>query len=84
MFVFAAIRRRRRRRKEKELQQRRISSSRPSVRVTSDHNSNNTPLGLEDIEQNMPFLYSLARSWAWDAVTYRCRTHPEECGAQGK
>jgi hypothetical protein len=26
----------------------------------------------------MPLLYSLARSWAWEAVTFRCQTHPEE------
>lgn len=26
----------------------------------------------------MPLLYALARSWAWEAVTFRCKTHPHE------
>ena len=88
MFVFTAIRRRRRRRKD---QQQQHSSSRPSVRVTplgsssnsntNNNTNNNTPLGVTDMEKNMPFLYSLARSWAWDAVTFRCRTHPQEAAA---
>jgi hypothetical protein len=26
----------------------------------------------------MPLLYGLAKSWAWDAVVYRCETHPGE------
>jgi len=91
MFVFTAIRRRRRRRKDQQQQQH--SSSRPSVRVTplgsssntntnnNTSTNNNTPLGVTDMEKNMPFLYSLARSWAWDAVTFRCRTHPQEAAA---
>jgi hypothetical protein len=27
---------------------------------------------------DLPLLYSLARSWAWEAVTFRCTTHPQE------
>lgn len=30
---------------------------------------------------SMPLLYSLARSWAWEAVRFRCQTHPAECSA---
>jgi hypothetical protein len=26
----------------------------------------------------MPLLYALAKSWAWDAVEFRCETHPGE------
>jgi hypothetical protein len=26
----------------------------------------------------MPLLYGLAKSWAWEAVAYRCETHPGE------
>jgi hypothetical protein len=26
----------------------------------------------------MPLLYALAKSWAWEAVAFRCQTHPEE------
>jgi hypothetical protein len=26
----------------------------------------------------MPLLYGLAKSWAWDAVAFRCETHPGE------
>jgi hypothetical protein len=29
-------------------------------------------------ERPMPLLYGLAKSWAWDAVAYRCESHPEE------
>lgn len=29
----------------------------------------------------MPLLYSLARSWAWEAVIFRCQTHPHEASA---
>ena len=31
--------------------------------------------------QQMPLLYSLARSWAWSAVAHRCVTHPHEASA---
>ena len=79
MFVFTAIRRRRRRRREQLLQRHQQPQNRPSVRVTTRNHiltESNAPLGVTDMERNMPFLYSLARSWAWDAVTHRCRTHP--------
>jgi hypothetical protein len=26
----------------------------------------------------LPLLYALAKSWAWEAVSFRCQTHPEE------
>jgi hypothetical protein len=32
----------------------------------------------ETANTRMPLLYALARSWAWDAVAFRCRSHPEE------
>ncbi|GAX09319.1 hypothetical protein FisN_6Lh311 [Fistulifera solaris] len=31
-----------------------------------------------ECDPTMPLLYALARSWAWDAVAYRCQTHPQE------
>jgi hypothetical protein len=30
---------------------------------------------------SMPLLYGLARSWAWEAVCFRCQTHPHEASA---
>lgn len=31
------------------------------------------------MEDNMePFIYKLAKSWAWSAVIHRCQTHPDE------
>ena len=35
------------------------------------------PLDTEE-NQHLPLLYSLAKSWAWQAVWFRCRTHPQE------
>jgi hypothetical protein len=35
----------------------------------------------ESANTTMPLLYSLARSWAWEAVAFRCQTHPHEASA---
>ena len=35
-----------------------------------------------DISTDLPLLYALARAWAWEAVTFRCTSHPNEVGAQ--
>lgn len=34
--------------------------------------------GAESCQQHLPLLYSLARTWAWKAVEFRCQTHPHE------
>ena len=31
-----------------------------------------------DSGKNLPLLFCLARSWAWEAVSFRCTTHPNE------
>lgn len=28
--------------------------------------------------ESMPLAYALARSWAWPALQFRCKTHPQE------
>lgn len=92
MFAFNAFRRRRRDRAENQ-NNGAIHNEKPCVRIVSRSKSRSsyganhpslprTPLGMTDIDQTMPFLYPLARSWAWEAVTFRCHTHPEEASAE--
>jgi hypothetical protein len=38
--------------------------------ASPDHNNDNSV--------DLPLLYSLARGWAWEAVTFRCTSHPHE------
>jgi hypothetical protein len=33
---------------------------------------------VDDKPQTFSFLYTLARRWAWEAVVFRCQTHPHE------
>lgn len=35
-----------------------------------------------ELSQSLPMLYSLAKSWAWQAVLVRCDTHPHEVSAE--
>jgi hypothetical protein len=45
-------------------------SSAAETKFKRQHKNNKAP--------SMPLLYSLVRSWAWEAVTFRCTTHPHE------
>jgi hypothetical protein len=36
----------------------------------------------DSADTTMPLVYSLARSWAWEAVAFRCQTHPHEASAK--
>jgi ankyrin repeat protein len=98
MFVVNAFRRRRRKRIEiQNTATGSDATEKPCVRIVSRSSSvevnrstsrsragnrDNTPLGMTDVDKSMPFLYSLARSWAWEAVTFRCQTHPAEASAE--
>jgi hypothetical protein len=33
---------------------------------------------ITDCAYSLPLLYSLAKSWAWEAVAFRCISHPHE------
>ena len=44
------------------------------IQCNNCNNSNNST--------DLPLLYSLARSWAWEAVTFRCTSHPHEVDVQ--
>ena len=96
MFVLNALRRRRRRQtQEHETNNRTGTIEKPSVRIVSRvsivaavnrrrdnfNNDKNAPLGMTEVDRSMPLLYSLARSWAWEAVDFRCHTHPDEASA---
>lgn len=37
-----------------------------------------------DPRESQSLLFALARSWAWDAVTFRCETHPDEVTADSR
>lgn len=57
----------------------------PTIAIQASQRLNTTAYETEEEAQDasvepasLPLLYSLARSWAWQAVWFRCRTHPEE------
>lgn len=47
--------------------------------ISSNNNSSSNDETREIPRTSMPLLYNLARSWAWEAVRFRCQTHPNEC-----
>jgi ankyrin repeat protein len=53
-----------------------------SVRITNSvtRNISDATVSVED-RGRLPLLYSLSRNWAWEAINFRCRTHPEEASA---
>lgn len=54
-------------------------SSRGSERGVPPGSSSDTSAAAVASESTgLPLLYSLARSWAWQAVLFRCETHPHE------
>ena len=57
----------------------------PTIAIQASQRLNTADYEMEEETQDpseepasLPLLYSLARSWAWQAVWFRCRTHPEE------
>jgi Ankyrin repeats (many copies) len=45
--------------------------------ISTNETSNRVPDNNHD-STDLPLLYSLARGWAWEAVTFRCTSHPHE------
>jgi ankyrin repeat protein len=53
-----------------------------SVQFTTDQSPEEETcqeVGEELKDSPVSFLYSLASRWAWNAVIFRCETHPQEC-----
>jgi hypothetical protein len=54
----------------------------PSIQRTNRRRSQHLPTddqdNLDDKPHTFSFLYTLARRWAWEAVVFRCQTHPHE------
>jgi Ankyrin repeats (many copies) len=48
----------------------------------SRHQPNATTESAEDDDNSLPLLFFLARSWAWEAISFRCTTHPNEVEVQ--
>ena len=47
--------------------------------LQEQHNDTSNNISHDtDITTDLPLLYSLARGWAWEAVTFRCTSHPHE------
>jgi hypothetical protein len=46
--------------------------------ISNDNTNYNTTAGTT----TLPLLYTLARSWAWTAVAFRCQTHPHEVSTE--
>ena len=71
-----AIQRGRRRRRERA----RDEESSISLTVTSRQRPQHNTTGDDDsmMMNSMPALYALCKCWAWEAVAFRCETHPSE------
>ena len=56
----------------------------PQISIGSSRQSTLGERDMRDLDsvQHLPLMYSLARSWAWEAVSHRCRTHPHEASAE--
>ena len=53
------------------------------VHIETDNNDTTVVVSnRDDDHHHLPLLYSLAKSWAWQAVWFRCRTHPQEASAE--
>jgi hypothetical protein len=52
----------------------------PSIQRTNRRRSHlhTDQENLDDKPHTVSFLYTLARRWAWEAVVFRCQTHPHE------
>ena len=44
----------------------------------TSRSNNGDDSNAADKSQSLPLLYGLSRSWAWNAITFRCQTHPQE------
>ena len=83
MRLVAAVRRRRKRQEQdnRDYENPSISvhlSSTPTGSRSEDRRSDQQP---HRSKSSLPLLYYLAKTWAWDAVTFRCQTHPGEVKA---
>jgi hypothetical protein len=58
---------------------------RPSIRVqianAANGQSDDGDTNTSTDGRTLPLLYTLARGWAWEAVAFRCQSHPEEADA---
>jgi hypothetical protein len=88
MWFIAAIFHQRRRLGDRNSDRRGPSQSQSqspsiSVRITNTANGEGETRcdGNSAETESMPLLYALAKSWAWEAVAFRCRAYPHEAAA---
>jgi hypothetical protein len=62
-----------------------MKSSRLFIRIKNNLKSRTRDNSLDDVGNNhrnnttlIPLLFALCRQWAWNAIEFRCHTHPEE------
>lgn len=58
-----------------------ISFDLPTIAIHPSTTEHPGTIIANSTQQSLPLLYSLAKSWAWQPVWFRCRTHPQEASA---